>query len=276
MFIRHTSAIRRTLGRVALAGGLLTTLHQPLAAQIDYRNLDDDRPVLTEDAYPVERHAFEFLLPYAFEDERGGGRLHAFIPEIEHGIIRNGQVGLKAPIAGARGTGETDWGLAGLRVFGLYNLNSESRALPALSARADLLLPVGSLGGEATRVSLKAIATRGWGRTRVHANAAWTLGDENNLAPLEPGHRWSYSLAADRTLFRQSLLLIGEVATRRAVKRAPIEVNAAVGARYQWTPTTVLDVGVRRRLREAAGPDLAITFGLSHAFAVSWLMPAGR
>ena len=276
MFIQPTPAIRRALGRVALAGGLLTTLHEPLAAQIDYRNLDDDRPVLTEDAYPIERHAFEFLLPYAFEDAQGGGRLHAFIPEIAYGIIRNGQIGLKAPIAGAREAGDTDWGLAGLRVFGLYNLNSEGRALPALSARADLLLPVGSLGGDVTRVSLKAIATRGWGRTRVHANAAWTLGDENRLAAVESGHRWSYSLAADRTLFRQSLLLVGEVAARRAVKSAPVEMNAAVGARYQWTPTTVLDFGVRRRLREAAGPDLAITIGLSHAFAVRRLMPAGR
>jgi hypothetical protein len=37
----------------------------PLPAQLDYRNLDDDRPTVTEDAYPVERYAFEFLLPYA-------------------------------------------------------------------------------------------------------------------------------------------------------------------------------------------------------------------
>lgn len=268
--------MRRTLPPVVLAGVLLAVVRGPLAAQIDYRNLDDDRPVLTEDAYPVERHAFEFLLPYAFEDERGAGRLHAFIPEIEYGIIRNGQIGLKAPIAGVRETGDTEWGLAGLRVFGLYNLNSESRTLPALSARADLFLPIGSLGGDATRVSLKAIATRSWGRTRVHANAAWTLGDETRLAAVEAGHRWSYSLAADRTFFRQSVLLIGEVATRRAVQGAPVEVNAALGARYQWTPTTVLDLGVRRRLRDLAGPDLAVTVGLSHAFAVRWLMPPGR
>lgn len=267
--------VRGGLSRAACAGVLVGGLTWPLAAQIDYRNLDDDRPVLTEDAYPVERHAFEFLLPYMFEDERDGGHLHAFIPEIEYGILRNGQIGFKAPIAGSRATGDTQWGLSGLTLFGLYNLNSESRALPALSARADLLLPVGSLGGDATRVSLKAIASRSWGLTRVHANAAWTLGDDRHLAVAEAGDRWSYSLAADRTLFRQSMLFIGEVAVLRAVKAAPVEVNAAVGARYQWSPTTVLDVGLRRRLRETAGPNLAITVGLSHVFAVSRLMPAG-
>ena len=246
-----------------------------LTAQIDYRNLDDDRPVLTEDAYPVERHAFEILLPYAYQRERGGGELHAFTPELEYGIIRNGQLGLKLPVAGARAGGNTDWGLAGLRLFALYNLNTESRHLPALAARADLLLPVGSLSGDATRVSLKAIATRSWGRTRFHVNAAWTIGDEQRRAAVEPGNRWSYSLAVDRTLFRQSALLVGEIAVLRPVRGAPVEVVAAVGTRYQWTTTTVFDLGVRRRLRQAVGPDLAITAGFSHAFALPWLMPRG-
>lgn len=276
MLIRESMPACAALRQCLLASLLIAVASSPLAAQIDYRNLDDDRPVLTEDAYPLERHAFEFLLPYQFEDERGTGQMHAFVPEVEYGIVRNGQLGIKAPIAGLRESGDTDWGLAGLRIFGLYNLNSESRTLPAFSFRSDVLLPVGSLGGDATRVSLKAIATRSWGRTRLHANAAWTLGDETGLAAVEPGHRWSYSLAADRTLFRQSLLLIGELAARRLVKGAEVEVNAALGARYQWTPTTVLDFGIRRRLRDVAGPDLAVTFGLSHAFALPWLMPPGR
>lgn len=265
--------MRLTLLWTLLLAASLTVVGAPLAAQIDYRNLDDDRPVLTEDAYAVERYAFELLLPYAFERERGGARIHVFIPEIAHGIIRNAHVGLKLPVAGVRNTGDTEWGLAGLRIFGLYNLNTEGKVLPALSARADLLLPVGSLGGDATRVSLKAIATRTWGRTRLHANAAWTFGDEAALAAVEHGNRWSYSLAVDRTLFRQSVLLIGEIATHRAVKGAPAEVNLAAGARYQWTPTLVLDLGVRRRVRQEAGPDLAVTFGVSHAFALAWLMP---
>jgi hypothetical protein len=52
------------------------SLAPPLAAQIDYRNLDDERPVATEDAYPVERHAFELLTAYRYEHERGGANLH--------------------------------------------------------------------------------------------------------------------------------------------------------------------------------------------------------
>lgn len=263
----------RSLGVLAV---LLPWLQGPMAAQIDYRNLDDDRPLATEDAYPVERHAFEFLLPYIFERERDGGRIHALVPELVHGIIRNGQLGMKLSVAGRTVTGDTDWGLAGLRVFGLYNLNTESRTWPAVSGRVDLLLPVGSLGGSATRVSLKAIATRSWGRRRLHLNAGWTLGRERRLSAVEPGSRWRYGLAVDQTLFRQNLLLAGEIVAQRPTRGEPVEVNLALGTRVQWTPTLVLDLGLRRRLRAAAGPDLGVTAGLSHAFALPWLMPAGQ
>jgi hypothetical protein len=69
------------------------------------------------------------------------------------------------------------------------------------------------------------------------------------------------------------MLLIGEVLTQREVRGAPVEVNAAIGARYQLTPTLVLDAGVGRRLRSRAGPDYDLTIGLSHAFGLSWLLP---
>jgi hypothetical protein len=49
----------------------------------------------------------------------------------------------------------------------------------------------------------------------------------------------------------------------------------AAGTRWQWTPTDVLDLGVSRRLT-SGGPDFGITVGLSHAFALRGLLPAGR
>jgi hypothetical protein len=85
--------------------------------------------------------------------------------------------------------------------------------------------------------------------------------------------RWGFSLAVDRTFFRQSLLVVGELLTQRVVRGTAVEVNAAIGARYQLSPTLVLDAGVGRRLRTDVGPDYDLTIGLSHAFALSGLMP---
>lgn len=247
----------------------------PAAAQIDYRNLDDERPVVTEDAYPIERYAFEVLAPYRYESEAGGTRLHVVLPEIAYGLFPNAQLGVKAPVAVVDLRPDTDWGLAGLQAFALYNFNTESQLLPALSLRGDVSFPVGSLAGGDTRVTLKGIATRTWGRTRFHLNVARSFGSEDQPAAAEPAHRWAYSLAVDRTLFRQSVLVIGEMTASEAIRGAPTEVNASLGARYQWTPTLVLDAGITRRLRDDIGPDFAFTLGLSHAFALRGLMPAG-
>ena len=258
-----------------VAGLLLSSLVPSLAAQIDYRNLDDDRPVVTEDAYPVERYAFELLAPYRYEAEANSIRLHTTVPEAAYGLLRNAQVGVKLPLAAVDdGTG-TDWGLAGLRVFGLYNFNTETRWLPALSLRADASLPLGSLAGDGSRFALKAIVTRSWGRMRAHLNASRGFGSEDALSVAEPLNRWNASLAVDRTFFRSSILLIGEVAVSQAIQGAPTAVNASFGGRWQWTPTLVLDAGVTRRLRSGIGSDIALTVGLSHAFALRGLMPAG-
>jgi hypothetical protein len=258
-----------------VAGLFLSFLAPPLAAQIDYRNLDDDRPVVTEDAYPVERYAFELLAPYRYEAEADGARLHTTVPEAAYGLARNAQVGLKLPLAAVDdGTG-TDWGLAGLRLFGVYNFNTETPWLPALSLRADATFPVGSLAGDGSRFAIKAIATRSWGRMRAHLNASRGFGSEAALSVAEPLNRWNASLAVDRTFFRSSILLIGEVAVSQAVQDAPTAVNASLGGRWQWTPTLVLDAGVTRRLRADTGLDVALTIGLSHAFALRGLMPAG-
>ncbi len=266
----------RTFRRgTAIAALLVPSLAGFAQAQIDYRNLDDDRPVVTEDAYPVERFAFELMAPYRFEAEAGGGQLHTTVPEAAYGIARNTQIGVKLPLAAVDEGGTTDWGLAGLRAFGLYNFNTETPWLPAFALRGDVSFPVGSLAGEGSRFALKAIATRSWGRTRAHFNVSRGFGSEDALSVAEPLNRWNASLAIDRTIMRSSLLLIGEVAVAQPVADAPTAANASLGARWQWTPTLVLDAGVTRRLRSETGPDIAFTIGLSHAFAIRGLMPAG-
>jgi len=261
----HTAAV--------LAAAALVLGAAPAAAQIDYRNLDDGRPVHTEDAYPVERYAFELLAPVRFEASPGGLSATIVAPELEYGAFRNGQMGIAVPLARVHVPGASEFGLAGLRLHAFYNFNTESRSLPAFALRTDLALPVGALAGDAARVTVKAIATRSWGLTRAHLNAAWSFGADSGLGEAEAAPRWSGSVAVDRTLFRSSLLLVVEGLAEQEVQAAPTVVSLAAGARWQWAPTVVLDVGLSRRL-SSDGPDFGITVGLSHAFAVRGLLPA--
>lgn len=257
------------------AAAIVALIPTPLLGQIDYRNLDDDRPTLVEDAYAIERYAFEFLLPHAISTARGGARTHATVLELAYGIASGTHVGLKVPFAGAEGSSGRVWGLAGLRGFVLYNANTEGPVLPALSARVDGFVPAGPLGGDVARAEVKLIATRSFGWHRLHINGAVGLGPDGAAPAAEGAARWWYGAALDRVFIRNSLLLIGEVYARRDEASAPVEINAGLGARWQWTPTLVVDVGLTRRLR-ATGPDLGVTFGLSHAFAIPGLMPKAR
>jgi len=247
-----------------------------LAAQIDYRNLDEGRPTHVEDAFPVERYAFEFLTSYAFEREPGGGIVHAFVPELEYGIAANAELGITAPVGILYDGGVTRTGLAGLRAFALYNFNTEGAGLPALALRADVRLPAGSFAGGATRVTLTGIAPRSWGRQRIHVNGAYTLGPDASPALVEPAGRWWWGAALDRTLFRESVLLLAEAYARGAARAAPAEVMGSLGVRWQWRPTAVIDVGLARGLVRGRGPDYAFAIGISNAFALAGLLPGRR
>ncbi|MGH7704168.1 MAG: hypothetical protein ACREMO_13820 [Gemmatimonadales bacterium] len=257
----------------ALVVAALLGVISPAWAQVDYRNLDDDRPTRVEDAYPIERFAFEALLPYQVEREPRGITTHSVVPELSYGLLRNAQLGVKLPLAVEDAPGATRTGLAGLRVFALYNFTTETRSLPALSLRVDGAFPVGSLAGDRTRVALKAIATHSWGKNRIHLNGAYAIGPDRASPVAEALPRWWAGAAIDRTLFRQSTLIVGEVYALRAERNARTEINTSLGFRYQWTPTTVFDLGVSRRLKSGVGPDVAVTAGLSHAFAIPGLMP---
>ncbi|MGH7656932.1 MAG: hypothetical protein ACREL6_01770, partial [Gemmatimonadales bacterium] len=177
------------------------------------------------------------------------------------------------PFAALRDPADTRSGFAGPRLFALYNFNTESLLLPAFALKTDVSIPAGSLAGDEPRVTLKGIATRSWGLTRAHLNAAVSLGSDSGITPVEPEPDWALRLAVDHTLYRNSLLLIADIGAEQAVAGAPTELNAALGARYQLTPTVVLDAGVSRRISDT-GPDIGLTIGLSHAFSFAGLFPS--
>jgi hypothetical protein len=252
---------------------LVLLLHGRLHAQTDYRNLDDHRPLRTQDAYPIERYAFEFVLPYELERGRGADH-HIVAPELSHGIARNAQIEVQLPFAAVTSAGATEWGFAGPRVGLLYNLNTEGPVLPALSLGGGLTLPVGDLSPEDPSLTLTGVVTRSWGLTRLHLNAGATLG-EGGAEAVAADPEWMISAAADRTLLRRSLLLAAELSALGAGDGDPTEVSAAIGARLQLTPTLVADAGLTRRLTSDAGPDLGLSLGLSYVFGIAALMPGG-
>jgi hypothetical protein len=278
---------------VALA--LLAAPQARLHAQTDYYNTDRGRPIQIEDAYATERHAFELKLAPARVEWAEGTASWGLEPEIAYGLLPRTHVELGVPIAFTdAGSGARRNGVAGLELSLMHNLNTETRTLPALGLRADVLAPVGPLAPDRTYASLTGMVTRTFRWGRIHANGQVTAGRAPSFtaSPLSVGafafeasddrarnaesvSRWLAGAAVDRTFPLRSLLLTAELYARRPiVASADLEVIAGVGMRMQATPTLALDAGLGRRLDANAGPWY-VTFGSAYAFALSALMPGG-
>ena len=261
------------VGRMTAGAALALALAGPAAAQTDYYNTDEGRPIRVEDAYPVERHAFELqLAPLRMERERGGVYNWEVAPELAYGILPRTQVEVAFPLAfvDAGGDGQTQ-GLAGIEISALHNLNVETRTLPALALAGSVHLPVGGLGPDRAFTSLKGIATRTFPWARFHANAQYTLGSEEGAGG--EASRWMAGLAVDRAFPIRSLLVTADLFAEQPLDDdEDLGWTAEAGLRYQTSPQFNVDFGAGRRF---AGGDEGwfFTVGAAHAFALRSLLP---
>jgi hypothetical protein len=229
-----------------------------LWAQVDYRNLDDGRPTRVTDAYPVERFAFELSVPYRVAVEDGVARQRV-VPHLDYGVARNVMIGLGVDVAVAGRGSEGSHG----RISALWNPRRETVSLPGLA------LGLEASGADLDQATVVAalLATRSFGRSRVHLNLAASL-----AAPAERAEPvWWAGIAWDRTLFRSSTVIVAELTATRAETGLPLEVAAGGGLRRQLTPTLVLHAGAAQVV--SGDPSgLHLTLGFSRAFAIAGLM----
>ena len=242
------------------------------SAQTDYYNTDRGRPLHTEDAYPVERRAFEVqAAPLRLERSPGGVYSWGFEPELAYGIAPRTHVEAGVPLAFMDAAGIRRSGIAGVHLSVLHNLNVET-SIPALAVGASTALPVGSLAGDQTYFSVKGIATRTLAWARVHANAEYTFGDEPDAADsgVIEASRWSAGLAVDKTFPLKSLLVGAEVVADRPLEAAnDVGLSAAIGTRYQRTPRWALDAGIGKRFT-GDNRSWFVTIGSAYAFGLPW------
>ena len=243
------------------------------SAQTDYYNTSVGRPLRIEDASPVEYRAIEIdIAPFRFERARGGVNHSSLHPETAIGILPRTQLQVGVPIAYLDARRTSTRGVAGVELSVLHALNAET-SIPALAVAADVLLPVGPLGGDATYGTFKGILTRTTPLARFHVNAQMTVGPS---APLHPSpasapfassdaSRWLAGIAVDRTFPLRSLLVSAESFAERPIGgEESVAWSAGTGVRYQLAPRWAIDGGVGRRL---TGDDRAwyITFGSAFA-----------
>jgi hypothetical protein len=253
---------------------LLLTCAAAAGAQTDYYNTDAGRPIVVEDARPLERRALELqVAPLRLERAARTGYSWEIEPEIAYGILPRTHIEVGVPVLirdRSRGAGDfsTVAAPAGIELAALHALNVET-SWPALAIATEVLLPAGGFGPRAPFVTGKGIATRTFSGARLHANAAYTFGKGAD-AGAEELSRWLIGVAADRTWPLESLLLTGEVVARQPIhEEEAVRWSTAVGARYQLSPRLALDAGLGRTM---TGPERSwwVTFGSAYSLGVPW------
>jgi hypothetical protein len=263
-------------------------------AQTDYYNTDRGRPVQIEDAYATERYAVELkLAPVRAEWVPGGSSTWGVEPEIAYGLLPRTHFEVGVPILFADADrGSRQSGVAGLELSLMHNLNTETRSLPALGLRVDVLAPFGKFAPEQTYASFTGMMTRTFSPMRVHLNGQYTAGKAPRtvLSPssvstiafaVRPNDatvgtaevsRWLAGIAVDKTFPLSSILLTADLFARQPIIASEnVDVLAGAGLRLQTSPTLALDIGGGHELN---GDDRAwhLTFGLAYAFGLRGLM----
>jgi hypothetical protein len=277
---RRTAPARAPRLASVVGSAALLLVAAPAAAQKDYYNLDKNRPVRIEDAYATERYAFEVKVSsLRLERERGGIYHWGIEPEIAYGILPRTSIEVGFPFAVVDGGPEAGRasGLSGIELSLFHNLNAETRTLPALGLRGDVVLPVGALSGERAFPAVTGIATRTYPWARFHANAQYTFGaaPEGDATLPHEASRWLAGIAVDRVFPLNAYLLIADVYAQQPLHADdPVEWNAGAGIRYQINPFLAVDAGLGRRL--TGDPAWYVTFGSAYHFGVRALMPGVR
>jgi hypothetical protein len=253
----------------------LVALRAPaLAGQTDYYNTDAGRPVQVEDAFPVERHAFEVqVAPVRVERSSGGLYSWELEPELAYGILPRTHLEVGLPLVYADGFGGSD-GLevAGVHLSFLHNLNVETAGLPAFALGGRLLAPVGGAAPEELQAGLKGVVTRTFRVARFHVNGGFNL-DAADPEEEDPElARWGVGLAIDRTLPLHAALITAAVIFEDPSSDALNDRwTVEAGARYQLNQHFALDAGLGKRLTGDDRPWY-LTFGAARAFAIRSLI----
>jgi hypothetical protein len=232
----------------------------------DHLNLEHGQPTTIEDAYTIKEGAIELQGHLGFErlphNDKGRTRF-TLAPRIEMGIAPNLQLSFDTPYrdGNAPETGQGD-----LNLEALYNFNTESLHVPAMSIGFGIHEPYGSESG-GTETSLKAVATKSLGPygdtytpRRVHLNLRWNYNWDRE--PNERSNRYLMGVGYSQPINNEWVIVTDLYREEERMEGVARNI-AEIGVRHQMTPLTVMTLGVNAGLNDQA-PDWGVVIGFQH------------
>lgn len=235
---------------------------------LDHDNLDRNRPLQIEDAYPIAKGEIGIESGGLYRDLKRGASQWEPHTQILYGAFYNTQIEIGGSfVKELPPIGQTKrfWNLS---LGGLYNFNTETMTLPAMAVKLELEFPTGDDLGRMD-ATMAGLLTRTWGRWRTHLNLEYTLigsaqtGERNGVYRVIGG--LNYPLGYPMR-FRETFIV--DVFTHQSEESGEDNITGIeMGLRHQFSQRLVLDGGIGT---EFAGPSdrsrILGTVGLSVGF----------
>ena len=236
------------LRRILLLLAPLVWVAAESAYGIDHKNLDENRPLRVEDAYPIASDEIAIEVGGGAAIQRRGDSRGAFPIEILYGALPNLQLGVGTTLL--TDPHETDEVKSGdLKLSALYNFNQETLMLPALGFKFALGVPTG-VDSSGVDVEIKGIVTKSIDRLSFHFNAVYAF--LNGTRPDERDGRYQFILGASypvgAPLYTRTTLVADLFVQQAAHRGGPDIFGAEIGFRHQLTSRIVLDAGIGTEL----------------------------
>jgi hypothetical protein len=158
--------------RIATIALLVVLTSAASAYAIDHKNLDEGRPLRSEDAYPIAHGEFAIEAGMGFTLQRQGADRGLFPVELLYGPLPNLQVGIGTMLSTDPHEIDDRPKSGDLRLSALYNFNQETLTLPAFAVKLGLDAPTG-VDAHGFGVEAKGIVTKSVERLSLHLNAGY-------------------------------------------------------------------------------------------------------
>ncbi len=228
----------------------------------DPLNLESGLPLEVEDAYvtPLWNREYQGFVRYN-RSEKDKDVLEA-VQRVELGVWCNTELTIEAPFI--FGEDKSD-GYGPTPIELLYNLNQETRSLPAFTVDGALITPTGEynegLDSKAELLITKTVPGT-WSLHRIHLNGSYYFNDD----PGDTERNGAYeAIIGYEARLNNPFVLIADVVRREELEKGLTDNVVEVGLRYRLAPYAILAAGIGKGFG-ADAPDFVATTGVQIEF----------
>jgi hypothetical protein len=212
---------------------------------LDHKNLDEGRPLLVQDPYPIAAGKIAIEAGIGFLERRQASDKILFPLQIIYGVLPNFHVEVGTNFFTDPHEGGINGHSGDLTLAVLHNFNKETLALPALGIKGSAVFPTG-IGSSGVDLEVMGLLMKSLYRLSFYLNGGYEFkagrGSDERMGRYKFIVGASYPIGAP--LYTRLLLLSDLFLLQAERRHTNATTGGEIGVRYQFTERVVVDAGI--------------------------------